>query len=204
MNFPERQPLPPQYGAGRTGTDGGIRRRHSRRLGQSRLRQDGDGSEKSQSTLAAQKKNTALLLCDMTAPMMPCICPPSELEVDKSLGSIFAAQRISVNLIKHNLTTLKRLPHLTMLGLRKKENEYTYAPCTKQQAEELIRGLLRRIGLRAAHLAHADDVRIETQSDIQQCDLINALALIFTVAGLRVNNRIRHPAVMLTDELEFS
>ena len=60
--------------------------------------------------LAAQKKNTVLLLCDMTAPMMPCICPPSELEVDKSLGSIFAA-------------------------------EYTYAPCTKQQAEELIRGL---------------------------------------------------------------
>ena len=91
--------------------------------------------------LATQKKNTVLLLCDMTAPMMPCICPPSELEVDKSLGSIFAAQHISVNLIKHNLTTLKRLPHLTMLGLRKKENEYTYAPCTKQQAEELIRGL---------------------------------------------------------------
>lgn len=91
--------------------------------------------------LAAQKKNTVLLLCDMTAPMMPCICPPSELAVDRSLGSIFAAQHISVNLIKHNLTTLKRLPHLTMLGLRKKENEYTYAPCTKQQAEELIRGL---------------------------------------------------------------
>ena len=41
--------------------------------------------------LATQKKNTVLLLCDMTAPMMPCICPPSELEVDKSLGSIFAA-----------------------------------------------------------------------------------------------------------------
>ena len=92
--------------------------------------------------LAAQKKNTVLLLCDMTAPMMPCICAPSELEVDKSLGSIFAAQHISVNLIKHNLTTLKRLPHLTMLGLRKKENEYTYAPCTKQQAEELIRSML--------------------------------------------------------------
>ena len=73
--------------------------------------------------LASQKKNTVLLLCDMTAPMMPCICSSSELEVDKSLGSIFAAQHISVNLIKHNLTTLKRLPHLTMLGLRKKENE---------------------------------------------------------------------------------
>ena len=64
--------------------------------------------------------------------------------------------------------------------------------------------LLRRVGLRAAHFAHADNIGVETQSDIQQCDLINALALIFTVAGLRVNNRIRHPAVMLTDELEFS
>ena len=59
--------------------------------------------------LASQKKNVALLLCDMTAPMMPCICPPSELECDKSLGSIFAAQRISVNLIKHNLTTVRNL-----------------------------------------------------------------------------------------------
>ena len=44
--------------------------------------------------LAAQKKNTVLFLCDMTAPMMPCICPPPELEVDKSLGSIFSAQHI--------------------------------------------------------------------------------------------------------------
>ena len=64
-------------------------------------------------------------------------------------------------------------------------------------------GLLRRIGLRAAHLAHADDVRIETQSDIQQCDLINALALILAVAGLRVNDGVRHHAVTLTNKLEF-
>ncbi len=69
--------------------------------------------------LASQKKNVALLLCDMTAPMLPCICPASELEGDKSLGSIFAAQRISVNLIKHNLTTHKKLSYLTILGLRK-------------------------------------------------------------------------------------
>ena len=46
-----------------------------------------------------------------------------------------------MNLIKHNLTTHKKLSYLTMLGLRKGENEYTYAACTKQQAEELIRGL---------------------------------------------------------------
>jgi Mrp family chromosome partitioning ATPase len=28
--------------------------------------------------LADKKRNVALLLCDMTAPMLPCICPPSE------------------------------------------------------------------------------------------------------------------------------
>ena len=127
--------------------------------------------------LAAQKKNTVLLLCDMTAPMMPCICPPSELEVDKSLGSIFAAQHISVNLIKHNLTTLKRLPHLTMLGLRKKENEYTYAPCTKQQAEELIRGL-REI---------APYVVIDCSSYIAN-DILSAVALMEADSVLRLAN----------------
>lgn len=51
--------------------------------------------------LASQKKNVILLLCDMTAPMLPCICPPSDLECDRSLGSVFAAQHIPVNLIKH-------------------------------------------------------------------------------------------------------
>lgn len=75
--------------------------------------------------LATQKKNTVLLLCDMTAPMMPCICPPSELEVDKSLGSIFAAQHISVNLIKHmspanfsnSSKVMKSLTSFTVSGL---------------------------------------------------------------------------------------
>lgn len=43
--FPERQPLSPQYGAGGAGADGGVRRRHPRRLGQSRLRQNGNSSQ---------------------------------------------------------------------------------------------------------------------------------------------------------------
>ena len=33
--------------------------------------------------LADKKKNAVLLLCDMTAPMLPCICPPQELECEK-------------------------------------------------------------------------------------------------------------------------
>ena len=127
--------------------------------------------------LASQKKNVALLLCDMTAPMMPCICPPSELECDKSLGSIFAAQRISVNLIKHNLTTHKKLSYLTMLGLRKGENEYTYAACTKQQAEELIRSL-REI---------APYVVIDCSSYIAN-DILSAVALMEADSVLRLAN----------------
>ena len=139
--------------------------------------------------LSAQKKNTVLLLCDMTAPMMPCICPPSELEVDKSLGSIFAAQRISVNLIKHNLTTLKRLPHLTMLGLRKKENEYTYAPCTKQQAEELIRGLREivpycRVSTKEEDQANSYEVQKEYYTDKIMSNTAWTMAGIFADKGI--------------------
>ena len=44
-----------------------------------------------QKYLADRKKNVVLLLCDMTAPMLPCICPPSALEMQHSLGSILAA-----------------------------------------------------------------------------------------------------------------
>lgn len=36
--------------------------------------------------LAGKRKNTILLLCDMSAPMLPCICPPRDLENKGSLG----------------------------------------------------------------------------------------------------------------------
>lgn len=127
--------------------------------------------------LANQKKNVILLLCDMTAPMMPCICPPSDLECERSLGSVFAAQHISENLIKNNLTTHKRMPHLTMMGLRKGENEYTYAACTKDQAEELIDGL-RRI---------APYVVIDCSSYIAN-DILSAVALMESDSVLRLVN----------------
>lgn len=39
-------------------------------------------------------------------------------------------------------------------------------------------GLLRGIGLGAAHLAHHKDVRVEAQADIHQRDLIDPLTLI--------------------------
>lgn len=91
--------------------------------------------------LADKKKNVALLLCDMTAPMLPCVCPSSELDCERSLGSILAVPHVSDTLIKNNCVTHKRLSHLTALGMLKGENEYTYPPYTERQATELLDGL---------------------------------------------------------------
>ena len=89
-----------------------------------------------------------------------------------------------MNLIKHNLTTHKKLSYLTMLGLRKGENEYTYAACTKQQAEELIRGL-REI---------APYVVIDCSSYIAN-DILSAVAL--------MEGRQRPPAGQLRPEIHW-
>ncbi|MDD2282726.1 ParA family protein [Oscillibacter ruminantium] len=91
--------------------------------------------------LANRKKNVVLLLCDATAPMLPCIFPPSELECEHSLGSILAATHVTEALIKHNLVTLKKNSYLTILGMKKGENEYTYPPYEQIQAQELLDGL---------------------------------------------------------------
>lgn len=88
--------------------------------------------------LADHKRNTVLLLCDMTAPMLPCICPPSQLECERSLGSILAATHITGPLIRQNCITLKKMDHLTIIGMLKGENAYTYPPYTQELARELI------------------------------------------------------------------
>ena len=67
--------------------------------------------------LADKRRNVILLLCDMTAPMLPCICPAADLECERSLGSVLAAAHVSENLVKNNLVTHKRLGYLTMLGM---------------------------------------------------------------------------------------
>lgn len=43
--------------------------------------------------LSARKKNVILLLCDMAAPMLPCICPADALESNGSLAGVLAAAR---------------------------------------------------------------------------------------------------------------
>jgi len=91
--------------------------------------------------LADKKKNVVLVLCDMTAPMLPCICPPSDLECEKSLGSILSATHVTEPLVKYNMITHKKMSYLTVIGMLKGENEYTYAAYSKVQAQELIESL---------------------------------------------------------------
>lgn len=123
------------------------------------------------------RKNVVLVLCDMTAPMLPCICPPSDIECERSLGSILAAAHVSESLIKHNLVTLKRNGYLTALGMRKGENEYTYPPCSEVQAQELLEGL-RQI---------APFVVIDCGSYIAN-DILSAVSLMEADSVLRLAN----------------
>ncbi len=127
--------------------------------------------------LADRKKNVVLLLCDMTAPMLPCICPPSELEGEHSLGSILAATHVTEPLIKHNLVTLKKHKYLTVLGMKKGENEYTYPPYEQTQAQELLDNL-RRI---------APFVVADCGSYIAN-DILSAVALMEADSVLRLAN----------------
>lgn len=127
--------------------------------------------------LADKKKNVVLLLCDMTAPMLPCICPPTDLEGEHSLGSILAAAHVTETLVKHHCNTHKRMNHLTILGMKRGENEYTYPAYGATQAEELIR-CLRDMSVH---------VVIDCGSYIAN-DILSAVALMESDAVLRLVN----------------
>lgn len=127
--------------------------------------------------LADKKKNVVLVLCDMTAPMLPCICPPSDLECEKSLGSILSATHVAEPLVKYNMITHKKMSYLTIIGMLKGENEYTYAAYSKVQAQELIESL-RKI---------APFVIIDCGSYIAN-DILSAVALLESDSVLRLAN----------------
>ena len=127
--------------------------------------------------LADKKKNVILLLCDMTAPMIPCICPPSALECERSLGSILSATHVNEILVKYNMITHKKMAYLTMIGMLKGENEYTYASYSKIQAQELIESL-RKI---------APFIIIDCGSYIAN-DILSAVSLLECDSVLRLSN----------------
>lgn len=127
--------------------------------------------------LAQHRCNVALLLCDMTAPMLPCVCPASELECERSLGTVLAAPRVNTTLVAHNCVTHRRLSHLTMMGMLKGENEYTYPPYSQNQAKELLDCLL---GI-------APFVVVDCGSYIAN-DILSAVALMEADSVLRLAN----------------
>lgn len=88
--------------------------------------------------LADRRRDTVLVLCDTAAPMLPCLLAPQDLDVEKSMGAILSATHVTPPLVEHNMMTLKNNPHLSIIGMLKGENEYTYASYTRVQAEEML------------------------------------------------------------------
>ncbi|NCB42263.1 MAG: ParA family protein [Clostridia bacterium] len=125
--------------------------------------------------IADQKKNVVLVLCDMVAPMLPCILHASELECERSLGTILGSTHVTETILKSNLMTLKKNRFLTVLGMVKGENEYTYPPYTETQAKELL-GELRRL---------APFVVVDCGSHIA-ADILSAVTLIEADSVLRL------------------
>ena len=125
--------------------------------------------------IASQKKNVILVLADMTAPPLPYVCPPSDLDGENSLGNILGAAHVTETLIKQNAILHKRNEYLTMLGMLKGENAFSFAPYTETQARELLSELRKM----------ADYIIIDCTSNITN-DALSAISLIESDAVLRL------------------
>ncbi len=127
--------------------------------------------------LSSLKKNVVLILCDTDAPPLPLILPPSELETEKSLGSILSAARLSENLVLQNSITIKKQPYISIIGMLKGENCYSYPRYTDRQVLSLIE-ILRGI---------ADFIIIDCSSHISG-DVLSAVSLAKSDCVIRIIN----------------
>lgn len=121
--------------------------------------------------------DVALLLCDTDAPPLPLLVPPSEIETEKSLGSILAAVKVTENLVMQNCITFKKYKHIIALGLMKGENSFSYPKYTQVQAKELI-DVLKDI---------ADFVVIDCSCHLSD-DILSTMSLIEADCVLRLIN----------------
>ena len=121
--------------------------------------------------------DVALLLCDTDAPPLPLLVPPSEIETEKSLGSILAAAKITESLVMQNCITFKKHKHIMTLGLTKGENSFSYPKYTQVQAKELIE-VLKDI---------ADFVVIDCSCHLSD-DILSTMSLIEADCVLRLIN----------------
>ena len=121
--------------------------------------------------------DVALLLCDTDAPPLPLLASPSDIETEKSLGSILAAARITENLVMKNAITFKKNKHIVAFGLIKGENSFSYPKYTQVQAKDLIY-TLRDI---------ADFVVIDCSCHLSD-DILSTVSLIEADCVLRLIN----------------
>lgn len=127
--------------------------------------------------IASQKNDVVLLMCDTDAPPLPLLVSPSDIEEEKSLGSILAAARVSSNLILQNSITLKKNKHISLIGMLKGENAFSYPRYTGEQAKQLIDSL-RSI---------ADYTIIDCSSHLSD-DVLSTMAIIEADCVLRLIN----------------
>ena len=121
--------------------------------------------------------DVALVLCDMDAPPLHLLVPLNRIEEQKSLGSILAAVKINKNLILQNSITVKKNDHISIIGMLKGENKFTYPNYTQIQASELI-SELREI---------VDFVIVDCSSHLSD-DILSTVALIESDCVLRLIN----------------
>lgn len=127
--------------------------------------------------LSGEGYDVALLLCDTDAPPLPLLASPSDLETEKSLGSILAAARINTNLILQNSMTLKKNEHISIVGMLKGENAFSYPKYTSQQGKQLLESL-RNI---------ADFIIVDCSSHLSD-DVLSTVSLIEADKVLRLIN----------------
>ena len=129
------------------------------------------------SYISSKGHDTALVLCDRDAPPLPLLVPPQDLEEEKSLGCILAAARISENLILQNCMTIKKNRHISIVGMLKGENVFSYPKYTKTQATELIDGLRKLV----------EYVIVDCSSHLSD-DILSTVSLIESDSVLRLIN----------------
>lgn len=125
--------------------------------------------------LAKKKRNVILILADMVTPPLPYLCAPSDIEQERSLGSILAASHVTENLIKKNCMFYRKNDYLSMVGMLNGENVFTYPPYEKEQAAELLQ--------LAAQIAPY--VIVDCTSNIAS-DILSAVALMEADTVLRL------------------
>jgi len=124
--------------------------------------------------LASRRKNTIILMCDITSPAPQTLQPNVSTE-GKSLGSLLTLPSISQDAILSHCIPFGNNPYIYLLGYQRGDNPFTYPQFAKERAVDLITML--------GHLA--DYVLVDVSSTFSS-DTLSAVALENADAVLRL------------------